>query len=338
MSENLPFHPHPKSSLHQPKATVPAEPVLAMQLDGNGRYHKLSAGGSVPAERCWLHLDYSSESAQAWLSTSPLVPDVIRHALLGESNRPKLVKVNNGLQLTLRGINHNEGQRPDHMVAIRFYITDQLIISTRHRRVYAVEQVVRNLRQGLGPKSTADWLVDVCENLAEQAGDFIDELMDKIVRLEDDILEHRIPSRRELVEIRRQLIVLRRYLAPQRDVFSRLANEKISWLDKEDHRHLQDIADRMGRWLEDLDASIARTSLLADEINALMTEAMNRRTDLMSLFAMIFLPLSFFSGLLGVNLGGIPGGNSPWGFASFCLLLLLVAGSILSWLKLRKWV
>ncbi len=150
MTEKLPFHAHPKLPMHPPKATVPAEPVLAMQLDGNGRYHKLSAGGTVPAERCWLHLDYSAESAREWLNTSPLVPDVIRHALLGESNRPKLVKVNNGLQLTLRGINHNEGQRPDHMVAIRFYITDQLIVSTRHRRVYAVEQVVRNLRQGLG--------------------------------------------------------------------------------------------------------------------------------------------------------------------------------------------
>ena len=33
------------------------------------------------------------------------------------------------------------------MVAIRFFITEQLIVSTRHRRVYAIEQVVRNLRQ-----------------------------------------------------------------------------------------------------------------------------------------------------------------------------------------------
>jgi zinc transporter len=140
------------------------------------------------------------------------------------------------------------------------------------------------------------------------------------------------------VEIRRQLIVLRRYLAPQRDVFSRLANEKISWLESDDLRHLQEIADRMGRWLEDLDASIARTSLLADEINALMTEAMNRRTYIMSLFAMVFLPLSFFTGLLGVNLGGIPGADSPWGFLNFCLLLLTIAGGILLWLKLRKWV
>ena len=67
MSDQLPFHVPPHLPLHPPKALVPAEPVLALQLDGNGRYHKLSAGGLVPAERCWLHLDYSAESAKAWL-------------------------------------------------------------------------------------------------------------------------------------------------------------------------------------------------------------------------------------------------------------------------------
>jgi zinc transporter len=338
MSDQLPFHMNTNPPLHPPKALVPADPVLALQLDGNGRYHKLSGGGAVPTDRYWLHLDYSAESAKEWLQHSPLLPDVVRESLLGDSNRPKLVKANGGLLLTLRAINHNEGQRPDQMVAIRFFITEQFVVSTRHRRVYAIEQVVRDLRQGVGPCTIADWLVDVCEHLTEQAGDFIDEMMDKIVLLEDEILEHRAPSRRDLVDIRRQLIVLRRYLAPQRDVFGRLANEKIAWLEKDDLRHLQDIADRMGRWLDDLDASIARTSLLADEMNALMAEAMNQRTYIMSLFAMVFLPLSFFTGLLGVNLGGIPGNASPWGFLFFCFLLISIAVGILLWLKLRKWV
>jgi len=70
---------------------------------------------------------------------------------------------------------------------------------------------------------------------------------------------------------------------------------------------LQEIADRLGRWLEDLDSSIARTSLLADEINARLTEAMTRRTYIMSIMAMVFLPATFLTGLFGVNLGGIPG-------------------------------
>lgn len=323
---------------HITKPVIPAEPVLAVQLDGNGHYLKLHPGQPVPETACWLHLDYSVATTQEWIQKTTLLPDLARQSLLGESTRPKLAKVNGGLLLTLRGINHNQGQRPDQMVAIRFYITSNFIISTRRRRVYAVEQVVRDLRQGSGPDNCADWLVEVCENLSEQAGDYIDDLLERIVHLEDLILREELPERRELMDIRRQLIVLRRYLAPQRDVFSRLANEKIGWLDADDQRHLQDIADRMGRWLEDLDASIARTSLLADEINTLMTEAMNKRTYIMSIFALIFLPLSFFTGLMGVNLGGIPGSDSHWGFLVFCLLLGGSSFAIFLWLKLKKWL
>ena len=98
-------------------------------------------------------------------------------------------------------------------------------------------------------------------------GDFIDDLQERILELEDGMLEQQeIPPRGELAGIRRQLIVLRRYLAPQRDLFSRLAKERIVWLDDDDRRQLQEIADRLGRWLDDVDASLARTALLADEI------------------------------------------------------------------------
>ena len=53
-----------------------------------------------------------------------------------------------------------------------------------------------------------------------------------------------------------------------------------------------------------------------------MADAMNRRTYTMSLLAMVFLPTTFLTGLFGVNLGGIPGNSAPFGFVTFCLMLL----------------
>ncbi|WP_275272872.1 CorA family divalent cation transporter, partial [Pantoea ananatis] len=108
--------------------------------------------------------------------------------------------------------------------------------------------------------------------------------------------------------------VMRRYMAPQRDVFSRLASEKLPWMDDSERRRMQEIADRLGRGLDDLDAGVARTAVLADEVASVMAESMNRRTYTMSLMAMIFLPATFLTGLFGVNLGGIPGGAWRYGF------------------------
>jgi len=317
---------------------LPTAVVFALRLDGQGGAEKLVPGSALPAEDVWMHLDYSSPHAYEWIKTSPLLPDGVRDSLQGDSSRPKLVKANGGMLLTLRCINATEGQRPDQMVALRFYISERIIVSTRRRRVPAVEEIMQDLAKNMGPLNTADWLVDLCEHITEQAGDFIDELQEKIAVLEEHLLSERTMDRVDLADIRRQLIVSRRYLAPQRDLFSRLANEKVGWLELDDLRRLQEIADRLGRWLEDLDSSIARTSLLADEMNARLTEAMTRRTYIMSIMAMVFLPATFLTGLFGVNLGGIPGGQSDTGFFMFVTTLVTLIVCLAVWLRLHKWL
>ena len=317
---------------------LPTAVVFALRLDGQGGAEKLVPGSALPAEDVWMHLDYSSPHAYEWIKTSPLLPDGVRDSLQGDSSRPKLVKANGGMLLTLRCINATEGQRPDQMVALRFYINDRIIVSTRRRRVPAVEEIMQDLARKMGPLNTADWLVDLCEHITEQAGDFIDELQEKIAELEEHLLSERSMDRVDLADIRRQLIVSRRYLAPQRDLFGRLANEKVGWLELDDLRRLQEIADRLGRWLEDLDSSIARTSLLADEMNARLTEAMTRRTYIMSIMAMVFLPATFLTGLFGVNLGGIPGGHSETGFLMFVSTLVTLIVCLALWLRLHKWL
>ena len=317
---------------------LPTSVVFALRLDGRGGAESLVPGSELPADDVWMHLDYSSPHAYEWIKTSPLLPDGVQDSLQGDSSRPKLVKANGGMLLTLRCINATEGQRPDQMVALRFYISERIIVSTRRRRVPAVEEIMQDLAKNMGPLNTADWLVDLCEHITEQAGDFIDELQEKIAVLEEHLLSERTMDRVDLADIRRQLIVSRRYLAPQRDLFSRLANEKVGWLELDDLRRLQEIADRLGRWLEDLDSSIARTSLLADEMNARLTEAMTRRTYIMSIMAMVFLPATFLTGLFGVNLGGIPGGQSDTGFFMFVTTLVTLIVCLAVWLRLHKWL
>ena len=53
---------------------------------------------------------------------------------------------------------------------------------------------------------------------------------------------------------------------------------------------------------------------------------MNQNTYLFSVIAAIFLPTSFLTGLLGVNVGGIPGTESPIAFGLFCAGLVLIFG------------
>lgn len=317
---------------------VPSDVIYGLTLDGKGGMQPLAAGSEIPGDKPgWLHLDYGNPEAARWLLQTPLLNEAAKESLLGQSNRPKLVRMGETVLLILRGINHNKDHRPEEMVALRIFITPDLIISSRRRALLSEQDVYGQLQLGGGADTPADWLVEICDALTDRAGEFVEELHDQILDLEEMVLMRDLPANGRLALIRKQLIMIRRYLSPQRDLVARLANEKISWLDEDDRRRLLDIADRLRRWLDDLDAGVARTAVLADEINNLMAEATNRRAYQMSVMALLFLPASFLTGLFGINLGGIPGAESPTAFWVFCGSLVALATGLAVWLKHRRW-
>ncbi|MDX1269340.1 MAG: CorA family divalent cation transporter, partial [Oceanisphaera sp.] len=103
---------------------VPDNSIYSLQLNDEGGMLPLPAGSTLPTPvPVWLHLDYEQPQAADWLRNTSLVSEAAREALLGQSSRPKLVRNGDNLLLTLRGINHNQGDNPEEMVALRIYIT-----------------------------------------------------------------------------------------------------------------------------------------------------------------------------------------------------------------------
>ena len=313
--------------------------VFAWMLDGKGGVIPLEDASDVSKENpCWLHLNYTHPHSAEWLATTPLLPNSVRDALAGDSLRPRVTRVGEGTLITLRCINGSTDERPDQLVAMRLYMDERLIVSTRQRKVLALDDVVKDLEEGTGPTDCGGWLVDVCDALTDHASDFIEVLHDKIIDLEDNLLDQNVPPRGALALLRKQLIVMRRYMSPQRDVYARLSSERLQWMDDDQRRRMKDIAERLGRGLDEIDSCIARTGVMADEIAQVMQESLARRTYTMSLMAMVFLPSTFLTGLFGVNLGGIPGGGWQFGFSLFCIGLVVLIGGVTWWLHRSKWL
>ncbi|MDC9613820.1 zinc transporter ZntB [Xenorhabdus khoisanae] len=313
--------------------------IYSCQLNGKGGMVTFGENSLATTEQpFWQHLDYKNQESHQWLMSTTLLTLPVKEGLMNESIRPKMLRTGEGTLITLRSVNRNDNARPDHLVSFRIYVNDRIIISSRHRKIHSIDQVLDDLHNGVGAKSTGHWLVEIAGAMTDEVNDFIEELHDNLIELEDNILEQKVPGRGELVLLRKQLIVLRRYMAPQRDVFIRLASERLPWMSDEEHRLMQEIADRLGRGLDDLDSCIARTAVLADEIASMMADAMNRRSYIMSLLAMIFLPTTFLTGLFGVNLGGIPGNTYQFGFGLFSLFLSVLIVIFAWWLRRSKWL
>jgi zinc transporter len=90
---------------------------------------------------------------------------------------------------------------------------------------------------------------------------------------------------------------------------------------------LREAADRLARYVEDLDALRERAAVTQEELTSRFSEQMNRTMYILSLVAAVFLPLGLLTGLLGINVGGMPGTDSNWAFAIVCAILILLAGA-----------
>ena len=101
---------------------------------------------------------------------------------------------------------------------------------------------------------------------------------------------------------------------------------------------LREVGDRLVRHIEDLDAVRERAAVVQEELLSRMSEQMNSRMYVLSVVAAIFLPLGFLTGLLGINVGGIPGADYPLAFLMFIGMLVVVV--ILQFLvfRWRNWL
>src|SRR5690606_5952889 len=129
--------------------------------------------------------------------------------------------------------------------------------------------------------------------------------------------------RSRVIDVRMKALMLRRYIAPQRDVIIHLRASDKKWISARDKRHLQESIDRLTRYVEDLDAIRERSQILKDELTYETSERLNRNTFLLSIVAAIFLPLTFITGLLGMNVAGIPFAQHSDAFVIVCALSVI---------------
>lgn len=316
--------------------------IYAYTLDGKGGCSEIGwdeikrSGRHAPQ---WLHLKYTDEDVQTWLFDESGLPEIICQALIEDDVRPRMLPYNNGLLLVLRSVNYNPGSDPEDMVALRMWVEESRIITMRHRKVTAIDDIKNALLGNKGPQSVSDFVVEVCSLITGRITEVVSGLVDKADELEDMLLSKESHElRTELSGLRRQAIALRRYIAPQREVLSRLYNQPFEWADNGFKSLIREQHEATLRLLEDLDSARERAGITQEELNGALAENMNRTMYLLSLVAALFLPLGFLTGLFGINIGGMPGTESKWAFSIFCAVLAFVVVVQLLYFKRKKFM
>ena len=289
--------------------------------------------------RRWLHMNRLSEEARIWLGEHAGLDMIAARILTQDDSRPRAFAHNGGVLMNLRGVNMNEGTDPEDLISLRIWVTKTIVITTRAFQIKAIEDMKKRFLAGDAPSSNSSLVVSLAETLTRRLDPLVGKLDDEMSALEDDFLDEGTPAPKlALSNFRRSALTLRRYIVPQREAVTDFIREGDKLLTDKCRLRLREVQDTITRLAEDLDTIRERAIVVQEQIIEQRAEVMNQRLFVLAIISAIFLPLGFLTGLFGINIGGMPGTDSPYAFWAFSGFLILVTGGLLILFKRMKWM
>jgi zinc transporter len=302
----------------------------AALLVGDGPVREI---GSVEAAQyagpgfVWIHIEDGTPEDLATLKGQCDIPDIAANALVATETRPRCDRIEQGALVNLRGPAVIDTDDSDRLVSIRLWVRQGKVNSVT-RRPLAATAVVRSHMEADRVRDPGDLVAAFARAISTQLDPEVAALGDTLDDCESGLDPSQIYKlRTKIAEIRSDAITYRRFVAPDRDALVTLAHLDFDWLEEEDRLHIREAADRFARMTEELEAVRERAALLHEQITDMRGEQMESRSLYLSVMAFIFLPLTFITGLLGMNVEGIPYATKPWAFwgvVGVCVLIGLV--------------
>jgi zinc transporter len=312
-------------------------PVFALLLDGEGGGRRLQGDALrawTPAQGpLWVQVDARSTEGKDWLLLESGIAPGDQETLLREVMQTR-VELMPGGQI-LAGL-RMFAPDTDEAREVRVLASAERFVAVARAMLPALELCFRLLARGEGPRSIAQII-----SLSVVSAKDLDQSV--ALELDQSVTELEYQSERDgaplapLRDCQHRAIALRRRLAAEREAIAALAEKGPSWIAGHDFDFWRNAVTSNAELIDVIDGAIDRIHVLRDDVNGRMSAVLNDRLYILTIVSTITLPLSFITGLLGVNVGGIPAHDAPWGFWLLCFLLVALAVGEYQLIRRLKW-
>jgi len=267
--------------------------------------------------------------------------------VLNAGQRPKLEPYDSQLFMVMHLPVFDNGHIALHQISI--FLHERYLVTFCPCEAEAFSSIIRRL-ESAGTRvhqQGIDYLFySVVDLIIDQSFPVLEQFGTQIETIEEDILS--TPDREVLDRIhriKRNMILLRRSLWPQRDVVSRLLRDGENWISEPTHVYLRDCYDHT---VQILDLVESYRELSASLLDIYMSSASMRLNDVMrvlTVIATIFMPLTFITGIYGMNFGNNT--QSPWampelrwylGYPLVWLVIVATVAGMLAWFRRKRWL
>lgn len=204
-------------------------------------------------------------------------------------------------------------------------------------RLEKQHNIIRSEKADFLAYDLIDVIVDSYYKIFENIGDYIEYV-------EGDIIEKTTPELvRKIHKIKRKLIILRKSLWPTRDILNNLLRKQTPLVSEKTIFYLRDTYDHIVQLIDNVETYRDLLAGLLDFYMLTVSNHMNEIMKVLTVFASIFIPLTFIVGLYGMNFNvskspfNMPELNWYYGYPFALSLMVLTVIGMLIFFKRRKW-
>jgi zinc transporter len=306
------------------------------------------AGGvATPIDVCdtppdglrWLHFSLANHGTRAWIEQQADLPEAVRELLLSPETHQRALIDGGVIGCVFHDFERDfDITSTNRLAPLRIALSAGRIITARVHPMRCADEVRRKLTGGARVETPADALDLLVSVIAENAAAIGQALSAQVQAAEDALLDGRAPpTTREMIAVRRRLAQLHRMVDGMRRVIQRL--EQDPELPGDTASTVEKLAQRLQAIDGDILGAQAQLRLLRDEIEALETQRTNQNLYILSIITALLLPATLVTGIFGMNTGGLPFADGPWGTLHATVIAGATAGAtylLLRWMGFMR--
>ncbi len=290
----------------------------------------------------WVDLDQPTPEEARVLTDVFHFHELSIEDALSEIHHPKIESYGDYLYLVLHGIDFSARQHRFRTKDVDFFLSLSYLVSVHHglsRSVGRVAEACSRNSQILA-EGTAALLHRIVDTMVDNYRPEVEKLEQRLDKLENEVFEHpETQLVRRILEFKKDVASLRQVVLPERDAVGRLARREFSMISEQIAYRFRDVHDHLVRLSDEAMFFQDRVSGILDAHLSAVSNQLNTIMKVLTVISTIFMPLTFITGLYGMNIDLPHFGFGPERFFWVLLgIMLSISIMMLLWFRQRNWI
>ena len=261
--------------------------------------------------------------------------------IVNTGQRPKLEDFGDHIFVVLKMLDYDEVKGEIEAEQVSLVFGSNFVISFKERAGDIFNPLRERIRQGKGRvrKARADYLAySLIDSIVDNYFVILEQLGEKIEDTEQELANNLTEKALQTIRtLKKEMIFLRKSVWPLREMVSSLERSESSLLQESTGIYLRDVYDHIIQIIDTVDSYREMLSGMLDVYLSITSNKTNEVMKILTIFAAIFIPLTFVASIYGTNFRYMPEIEWKWGYLAFWFVLIIIGISMVVYIKKKKW-